>query len=471
MRRVKAVAETRAQALTQSVRQRLLVLLFRAFGLSVLGSMVVFLVLVSAILWQVNQPGGVYASVFSQPLKFYYLGNGSWDGIGEVFTPATFGLDPADELGAFLVLDTGGLVLASLDAADTRTDTRYVDTPGEIRSPIVIEGETVGYLVIDAPHPFSRSALRDLLLPLLFFTITSGLLVLTVGFLLNRQMINPMARVIAAMTAVADGDLSARAEVAAPPRLHGLVAGFNGMAAALERADQQRRDMLADVAHELRTPLSVIRGRLEGILDGVYPADEDHVAPVLAETYVLERLVDDLRLLTLVETRALKLDKQAVDLADLLARMVDLFAAEAEERDLRLKLVTPPDELPAVFADEQRIGQVVGNLLSNALRYSREGDTVEVRVSQTGRGVQVMVDDSGPGVPQAQHGQVFERFWRGEHSRSRATGGAGLGLAIARQLIEAHGGEIFAASSPLGGLRVCFALPAGGAAGERHARG
>jgi len=215
---------------------------------------------------------------------------------------------------------------------------------------------------------------------------------------------------------------------------------------------------LADIAHELRTPLTVIRGRLEGVLDGVYPADEAHVAPVLEETYVLERLVEDLRTLTLAEARQLHFDRQAVDLGELAERAVGLFEAEAADRQITLRADLAPD-LPPVQADAQRVGQVIGNLVSNALRYVPSGGRVTLSTRPVaGGGAELAVSDDGPGVAEADLPRLFDRFWRGDKSRNRAAGGAGLGLAIARQLVEAQGGTICAENQLGGGLKVAFVL-------------
>jgi two-component system OmpR family sensor kinase/two-component system sensor histidine kinase BaeS len=247
-------------------------------------------------------------------------------------------------------------------------------------------------------------------------------------------------------------------QVRGPGDLRTLSDSFNHMATALEVSDQQRRALLADVAHELRTPLTIIRGRLEGVLDGVYAADEESVAPVLEEVYVLERLVEDLQLLTLADSGQLHFDRRPLSLASLAQRAAGLFEAEAADRNLTLALDIPPD-LPAVFADEQRVGQVLGNLVGNALRYSNPNGQVAVSARPDGQQVEIAVTDTGPGLPEADLAHIFDRFWRGEKSRARASGGAGLGLAIARQLVEAQGGRIWANNQAGGGLRVAFTLP------------
>jgi signal transduction histidine kinase len=195
------------------------------------------------------------------------------------------------------------------------------------------------------------------------------------------------------------------------------------------------------------------------MVDGVYPADEAHVAPVLEETYVLERLVEDLRLLTLAETRQLHFEREPVDLGDLAERAADLFGAEAAEKGITITVRVEPD-LAAVNADPQRVGQVIGNLLSNALRYVPERGQVEVAVQRSNGSVELAVSDNGPGVAESDLPHLFDRFWRSDKSRARSEGGAGLGLAIAKQLVEAQAGTITASNVPGGGLRVVFRLNA-----------
>jgi signal transduction histidine kinase len=246
--------------------------------------------------------------------------------------------------------------------------------------------------------------------------------------------------------------------VQGPDDLRALSDSFNHMADALQHNEQERRNLLADVAHELRTPLTVIRGRLEGILDGVYPADEIHIAPALEETYLLERLVDDLRLLTLAETGQLHFDLKEVDLGDLARCAVEMFDAQAVESQVTLTVQV--DVRPSlVMADPQRVEQVTGNLLNNALDFTLPGEKIDLSVEAISESVRVSVSDNGPGVPEADLPHIFDRFWRAEKSRSRAYGGSGLGLAIARQMIEAQGGKMFAENRPEGGLRVGFVLP------------
>jgi two-component system OmpR family sensor kinase/two-component system sensor histidine kinase BaeS len=238
---------------------------------------------------------------------------------------------------------------------------------------------------------------------------------------------------------------------------------FNHMAEALERNDQQRRALLADIAHELRTPLSVLRGRLEGIVDGIYPADDAHIATALEEVYLLERLVEDLRLLTLAEAGQLPLEIRQIDLLALANKSIETFACQAEE--LQIELLGPqlPSDLNgsadwSVAGDPQRLEQVIGNLIGNALRYVPTGGQISVRLQRQNGWLCLAVADNGPGVDEADLPYIFERFWRSEKSRARSSGGAGLGLAISKQLVEAMGGQIRARNLPEGGFEASLCL-------------
>jgi two-component system OmpR family sensor kinase/two-component system sensor histidine kinase BaeS len=201
--------------------------------------------------------------------------------------------------------------------------------------------------------------------------------------------------------------------------------------------------MFADIAHELRTPLSVIRGRLEGIVDGIYTADGGQVPLALEQTYLLERLVDDLRLLTLAESGQLHFEKKNVDLAQLVQHSIDMFSAEANEKNISLTFEKGSTDF-AIELDPQRTEQVIGNLIGNALRYIPEGSKVWLVLDRNAESIRLFVNDDGPGVSNEDLPFLFDRFWRKDKSRARASGGTGLGLAITKQLVEAQGGTISA---------------------------
>jgi two-component system OmpR family sensor kinase/two-component system sensor histidine kinase BaeS len=457
---------THAPDLHRSVRQirrRLFLLLMQAFGAVVLLTVVILLAIVVFFIGRTLTGNASFRPPQlsqSNTAQAYYLGHGSWDGVEALVADSQ--TDPSflgRGWGDILLLDERGQVLIDQGRTDTaQIGQPYSLTKGDVQFPLRVNETQIGMLVLQGSVlNWPRSLIRDLIFPVGAISFFTGLLTLLIGYLLVRRVVTPLADVIAAAHAVADGDLSTRVQVRGPGDLRGLSDSFNRMAGALERNDRERRDLLADIAHELRTPLTVIRGKLEGIVDGVYPADESHVAPVLEETYVLEKLVEDLRLLTLAETRQLHFDREAVDLNDLAGRAADLFSAEAADKSITIGLGAEPG-LPAVTADPQRVAQVIGNLLSNALRYVPEGGRITINTRRLPEGVELAISDDGPGVPEADLPRLFDRFWRGEKSRSRSAGGAGLGLAIARQLIEAQGGRITASNDPEGGLRVAFVL-------------
>jgi signal transduction histidine kinase len=230
------------------------------------------------------------------------------------------------------------------------------------------------------------------------------------------------------------------------------------MTERLAHADRQRRDLMADVAHELRTPLSVLQGRLEGLLDGVYPRDDRQLASLLEETQVLSRLIEDLRTLALDDAGALRLEREPADLVALVRDTVRGFEPEAARQGVALAVTT--DLAGAVLdVDPVRIRQVLSNLLSNALRHTPAGRAVTVSVAAAGSGFAVAVADAGEGMPPEDVARIFDRFYKGEASR-----GSGLGLTIARRLVMAHGGGIQAASRLGQGTTVTFSIPANGPA-------
>jgi two-component system OmpR family sensor kinase/two-component system sensor histidine kinase BaeS len=362
-----------------------------------------------------------------------------------------------------LLLDQAGRVVIDHGRVDTPLVGQvYTLTENDGRVPVMADGVVVGTLVNQryGSFPIVRIS-ASILIIVVIVSVIAGALTLIIGILLVRRIVTPLADVIGAARAVTAGDLTARVTEGprGPGDLRSLVDSFNSMASALERNDRERREFLADIAHELRTPLTVIRGRLEGIVDGVYAPDEAHVAPVLEETYVLERLVEDLRLLSLAESRQLHFDRQSIQLEDLASRAVELFQPEADDKNISLSLTVEPDT-PPVSADPQRVGQVISNLLSNALRYVPAGGQVVVSVGRAAEAARarLSVRDNGVGVAPEAVNKLFDRFWRAEKSRTRAEGGAGLGLAIAKQLIEAQGGTIMASNVSGGGLEIIIVL-------------
>ncbi|MBU0702240.1 MAG: HAMP domain-containing protein, partial [Chloroflexi bacterium] len=279
-----------------------------------------------------------------------------------------------------------------------------------------------------------------------------------VGGLLFRSIIAPLRRLTTASQSIAEGDLEARAPVQGRDEVAQLASAFNQMAESLTRAEKARQNQTADVAHELRTPLTVIQGALEAMLDGVYPTDRENLQAALTQTHTLSRLVEDLRLLALADAGQLRLYTVPLDLRTLLREITDAHQIQSQSQGVALSLEMPPT-LPLVQADRDRLVQVLGNLLSNALRYVPRGGEITVRATEQRQEVIVAVADDGPGIPPDDLPHLFERFWRGDRTRRRATGGSGLGLTIARSLVEAHGGRIWVESVEGEGSTFAFALP------------
>jgi two-component system OmpR family sensor kinase/two-component system sensor histidine kinase BaeS len=279
-----------------------------------------------------------------------------------------------------------------------------------------------------------------------------------------RRVATPLGGVMDAADRVAAGNYDVRVAEQGPPPIRALARAFNTMTERLGNHDRLRRDLMADVAHELRTPLTVMQGKLEGLLDGVYPRDEAQLQQLLEETHVLSRLVEDLRTLALSESGALKLQKEPIDLGGLARDVAGSFGGEATARHVTLE-VNSPDELPLIEIDPVRIREVMTNLLSNALRHTPSGGSVIVRVAAWPRGsesrvpqlesrIVVEVCDTGRGMTPDAIARAFDRFYKGSESR-----GSGLGLTIARSLVAAHGGEIHASSEPGRGTTITFTLP------------
>ncbi len=294
-------------------------------------------------------------------------------------------------------------------------------------------------------------------------TLALPLLALALALRAFRGIAVPLADLMAAADAVAEGDLTVRVPAHGPGEFGRLAESFNRMVEELRRADQRRRNLTADVAHELRTPLQVIQGNLEGVLDEVYEPTEEHLLATLDETRSLARLVDDLRTLSLVEAGELPLVWEPVKVSELLADVRTSFCGQAEAAgvDLDAELVGDAASI-TISADVGRLDQVLSNLVANALRHTSAGGSITLRAEPVSGGVRIIVHDTGEGIPAEDLPYIFDRFWRGDRSRSRFGGaGSGLGLAIARQLVQAHGGRIAVESQVGMGTTFTIELPQG----------
>jgi two-component system OmpR family sensor kinase/two-component system sensor histidine kinase BaeS len=266
-----------------------------------------------------------------------------------------------------------------------------------------------------------------------------------------------MADVISAIDAVAEGDLSIRVREHFPGDLGQLARRFNHMISELERAEQQRRNLTADIAHELRTPLHIIQGNLEGIIDGVYKPTPEHINNTLDETQLLARLVNDLQTLSLAEAGQLPLHPTRFLLADLMDDLTSSFSAQAAALgiDLQSNITDPTKE---ITADYDRLNQVLSNLISNAIRHTPKDGKISLESEPTSNGIRITLHDTGSGIPVEDIPFIFDRFWRGDKSRTERTN-SGLGLAIAKQLILAHSGTIDVESEIGKGTMFIIELP------------
>lgn len=287
------------------------------------------------------------------------------------------------------------------------------------------------------------------------------LLALITIFTLYTRYGKPVIQIVNAIDTVAEGDLSVRVPDDDSPQFHELIKRFNKMVAELERAEQQRRNLTADIAHELRTPLHIIQGNLEGILDGVYRPTPEHINNTLDETRLLTRLVNDLQTLSLAETGQLPLHPARFLLADLVEDLRSSFSAQAASLGVELNSeVTDPDQ--QLTADYDRLNQVLSNLISNALRHTPHGGMITIRteriVGDEQPTARIVILDNGAGIAAEDLPFIFDRFWRGDRSRSERTH-SGLGLAIAKQLVQAHGGSIAVKSAVGAGSTFTIELP------------
>jgi signal transduction histidine kinase len=284
--------------------------------------------------------------------------------------------------------------------------------------------------------------------------VWAAILLLVIGFGLTMRLLGrPLGDVVGAADRVAAGDFSVRVPEHGPPSLRSVASAFNSMMTRLEQQQHARRELMADIAHELRTPLSVMQGRLEGMIDGVYPRDGQQVVKVLEDTRTLARLVEDLRTLAHSESGTLTLAREPTDVGILLGETASAFQPEAGARGVDIQTHVPAD-IPPVDLDAIRIREVVMNLLDNAVRHSPEGTVVRIEAEINPRGITIRVSDQGTGIRAEDLPHIFDRFYKGPGSS-----GSGLGLAIARSLVAAHGGTIAARARLGGGTIVEVMLP------------
>jgi two-component system OmpR family sensor kinase len=421
-----------------------------------------------------------------QQLIAYYDQAEGWEGVDTLLANATFVGDVPPQPPSSEVTRRFAAPAAALDVILADTNGRIVyDSTGEATGeklpradraqalPIVrSEGEVIGYLLLSLPGGDDRlgeleqrflDRMRNILITGAVLAVGAALVM---GALLSRSLTAPLQRLAAAARAVAVGDLGHRVRPEGSEEMVEVARAFNDMTAALDESERQRRNMVADVAHELRSPLTVLQGNLRAMLDGVYDLDVAEISRLYDETRLLSRLVDDLRDLALADAGQLRLALRPVDIVSLIRNTTETIASAAEGQGVALDGRLAED-LPPVQADADRVAQVLRNLLINALRHTPPGGSVTVTATANanGGGVEVAVSDTGEGIAPENLSHVFERFWRSDPARTRSgslgrMGGTGLGLSVVQSLVEAHGGRIWVESTPGQGSTFRFTLPA-----------
>lgn len=337
-------------------------------------------------------------------------------------------------------------------------------TAEELSNAILLksDGVIVGYLLPESAMVYSAADEQFLLSRLTRAALIAGLLgaglALLLAFFLAYQLMRPVRELTQAVKMVEKGDFSQRVPVHGNDELAQLSTTFNNMADSLQKSQESRRAMTADIAHELRTPLAVQMAHLEALQDGIYPLTPENLEPILEQNQMLNHLVEDLRTLTLADAGQLKLDLVTTDIKSLVERVVVRFKPQASSRQVALQMTVPASN-PSSMVDPARIEQILNNLLSNALRYTPDGGMVKIILKTDGKKILISIHDNGPGIAQEALPYIFERFYRADRSRSRSEGGSGLGLAIALQIAVLHGGTLTAENDPQGGAVFTLSLP------------
>ena len=438
----------------------------------------------------------------NQMLSVYYEGHGGWGGVQDYVSKITdttdqkFGHSPRDSQH-FLVFDQANKVVADTSKKDLGKQLAQFPTDNKISKQwqeIKVGGQTVGHYWQDQrPQPMdgrlAKTIGTSIIQAMLIGLILTSLVALLLGLLLTRHFTKPLNRLMEAVRKVGKGDLSSRVEVKGKGDIAILGRDFNRMTEQLTRNEEVRRNMVADIAHELRTPLAVILGKLESIQEGVIPSTPETILPIHDETLRLIRLVRDLQQLSLAEAGKLPMAMRSVKLRQIVERITEQFAVEFEERGLHIEVI---GDVPEIIGDPDRLTQVFVNLIGNALLHTPAGGSLRVLLAEAERPVedgmikdetthrlrdvfrrkgekaeevngregnsavdlrsdgwvQVTVEDSGEGIPEEELEHIFNRFYRVNKARERESGGTGLGLAIAKEFIQAHGGSIQVESKP-----------------------
>ena len=396
-------------------------------------------------------------------LESYYQNNGNWKGGQSIINSTHTGTQGMGGMmnQRLLLADATGAVV--LDTRGSNAGSKLSQSERAIAIPLRVDGKTVGYLYASGGVGINTAGQQALLSRLNRGVLVAGLVAGGLGLILALglayTLLRPVRDLTLASQKLADGDLSQRVSIHGKDELATLGNAFNRMADSLQSAEESRRLMTADIAHELRTPLAVQRANLEALQDGVYPLTVENLTPVIEQNHLLTHLVEDLQTLALADAGQIELQRTPTDLVSLVERVVERFQPQAALHQVRLTLSPPATAVEPISVDPVRVEQMLTNLLSNALRYTPLDGQIDVAMTQLTKLVRLTVHDSGPGIPGDALPFIFERFYRADKSRSRMEGGSGLGLAIARNLARAHGGDITATNHTSGGALFTLTLP------------
>ena len=406
-------------------------------------------------------------SDIAEDLRIYYLNTGSWEGADTVFrgNGLSNAPHPPGERGPkryrpFVLTDQNGVVLVANDrykAGDKMSASNV-----EQGVPITRNGKIVGVLVpISVPFegdPREVAFIDRTKTLLIYSALIGSVIALLLGVFLSRTLTRPIRELTRATHAVSEGDLSQQVPVRSNDELGELAIAFNKMSAELSRSINSRKQMTADIAHELRTPLSLILGHAEAVHDGVLPPTQENFEIIREEATRLEHLINDLRILSLADAGELTINLQTIEPRRLLQEVASLYQYQTQKKNISLELdIASP--LSTIEVDPGRMTQVLTNILDNAMRHTPEGGRIIMAARQQQDRIELSILDSGQGLQTDDINHIFDRFYRTDPARQREEGGSGLGLAIARSIVQAHGGQLSAQSEAGQGLKIMIRLP------------
>lgn len=486
------------------MKSRLLIKLIASMGLVVIlgGAVSAFVIGVStrrAFRSLVRESDIGLSRSLAGTFEEYYRRNGDWSGVEELLrSPAAMmqleGAMPGPRMGGMsdpnmhgpgmprmgrmgrpgalelLLTDEEGDVIArSSGEVSQEEDSQEELEKRELDegTPLEAAGERVGYLFVGSMvdpvlGPFQRAFLFNVYRSIGLSTMLVALVAIAVAALLFRHIISPLRQLGRATAMMRQGNYEVDVATGRGDEIGALSNSFQEMVVSLKEADEWKRRLIADSAHELRTPVSLLQGNLEMIREGIYPADKEHIDSLYEETLLLSRLVGELRDLADAQEGRKSYSFETCSLRELVAQILRSFRAQTEERQIEVKMEVVSGEC-AVFGDCRKLSQAFSNIVSNAVRYSPRNGSIKVTVGEDEAKVEVAVEDSGEGIEPDEREKIFERFYRTDRARNRATGGSGLGLAVSKEILEVHGGRIVAEEArDLGGARILVQLPKAG---------